>query len=317
MADERGREAVRARGVLNDLELRPRKSLGQNFLSDPNVIPRIVAAADIALTDSVIEVGPGLGVLTEKLADAAGQVVAVEIDDRLIVPLHTRLAAYPNAHLIHADALDLSPTAILAQAAASPPYMLVANIPYYITSALLRHFLTAEDRPTRVVVMVQREVAQRVAAQPPEMSLLAVSVQFYGTARVMFRVPAGAFYPPPKVDSAVLRIDTYTECQPFAPPGVVLDAGRFFALARAGFGQRRKQLANGLADLFARQRIGQSDPDSGWDEMPAHVQPVKATPDERERAHGVIAAAGLPATVRAEAMTMPEWGRLYAAVFPA
>ncbi|MFL5732427.1 MAG: 16S rRNA (adenine(1518)-N(6)/adenine(1519)-N(6))-dimethyltransferase RsmA [Chloroflexia bacterium] len=224
--------------------MRPRKGLGQNFLTDRSVPPRIADAAGIEPTDHVVEVGPGLGVLTEEIAGRLdpqiGRLVAVELDDELLPILRERFAGRPQVSLVHGDVLRIPP----GELAIGRPYKVVANLPYYITSAVLRHFLEAEARPESLTVMVQREVAERMAASPPDMSLLAVAVQFYGKPRVMFRVPPGAFSPRPKVESAVVRIDVYGPGdRPVNPDS---EEG-FFRVVRAGFGQKRKQLANTVA----------------------------------------------------------------------
>ena len=158
----------------------------------------------------MVEVGPGLGVLTEELAQRVdpalgGRVVTVELDQSLLPILEARFANRPHVSFVHADVLEVSP----GELSGERPYKVVANLPYYITSAILRHFLEAKEKPLSLTVMVQREVAERMAATPPDMSLLAVAVQFYGKPKVMFRVPPGAFHPPPKVESAVVHIEVY------------------------------------------------------------------------------------------------------------
>lgn len=227
-------------------QIDPKRSLGQNFLIDSAHLDRIVAAAELTRADAVLEIGPGLGTLTERLAAQAGSVVAVELDDRLIELLIGRFAHLPSVRIVHGDILALEPAALLSDAAAfqacKQAYKVVANLPYYITSSVLRHLLESKPSPVLAVVMVQKEVAERICAQPGEMSLLAVSVQFYAAPRVVQQTPAGAFYPRPKVDSAVLRLDIY-------PEPVVTDVppDRFFQVVRAGFGQKRKQLVNSLS----------------------------------------------------------------------
>jgi 16S rRNA (adenine1518-N6/adenine1519-N6)-dimethyltransferase len=283
--------------VLREAGLRPRKGLGQHFLVDASVPPRIADAAEIAPGDTVVEVGPGLGVLTAALAArldpaAGGRLVAVELDTSLAPVLRERMAPFPAFHLVAGDVLALAPADLLAAgpdsatAAALPPYKVAANLPYYITSAVLRHFLEAVPPPTRLVVMVQREVAERIVARPPAMSLLAVSVQFYGAARIMFRVPPGAFHPPPKVDSAVLRIDVYP---PAVRPVTVADRDHFFAVARAGFGQRRKQLGNSLATGLGR---------------------------DKGTIAALLSAAGVDPTRRPETLTLAEWAAVADALTP-
>ncbi len=265
-----------ARQLLRELGLRPSKGLGQNFLVDRSVPPKILAAAQLSPEDSVLEIGPGVGVLTLPLARTVRQLTAIELDKRLYDYLHAALAPFPGAKLIEGDALEFDPSQL-----APEPYKLVANIPYYITSAILRHFMESNHRPTRLVLMVQKEVAQRIAAQPPDMSLLAVSVQFYGRPKIWATVPAGAFFPPPKVDSAILLIETFA---PTEQPVPDVDVSRFFDIVRAGFGQKRKQLVNSLAVGLKRDK--------------AYIREV-------------MQLAGLEETQRAESLSLPEWGKLY------
>ncbi len=268
-----------ARALLRELGLRPSKGLGQNFLVDRSVPPKILAAADLSPQDNVVEIGPGVGVLTLPLARTVQHLTAVELDRRLYPYLHSALAPYPGARLVEGDALEFDPAEL------SPsPYKLVANIPYYITSAILRHFLESEHRPVRIVLMVQKEVAQRIVARPPDMSLLAVSVQFYGRPKIWATVPAGAFFPPPKIDSAILLIETYP---PDEQPCPNVDTTRFFDIARAGFGQKRKQLANSLT---------------------AGLKLDKALIQE------ALQRAGLDGTRRAESLSLEEWGQFYGAL---
>ena len=243
---------------------RPKKSLGQHFLKDRSVPPRIANTAGIEPSDLIIEVGPGEGVLTEELAcrldPAAGTLVAVELDKSLIPRLEERFASYPHVSFVHRDVLEIAP----GDLAGGRPYKLVANLPYYITSAILRHFLEAEHKPESLTVMVQREVAERMVARPPDMSLLAVSVQFYGMPSVAFRVPPGVFKPPPKVDSAVVHIHVYA---PGENPFVVPSEKAFFRIAHAGFGQKRKQLANTLATglVLPKEEVGKRLLEAGID----------------------------------------------------
>jgi len=262
--------------LLHRYGLRPDKSLGQNFLIDEAALLRVVDAAGIEADDDVLEIGPGLGGLTRHLAGRARQVVAVEVDGDLLPPLREVLASHPNVRLVHGDILALDPAEWLA----SPGYLVVANIPYYITSALIRHLLEARTRPRRLVLTVQREVAERITASPGEMSLLALSVQLYGQPRVVAHIPAEAFYPAPKVDSAIIRTDLYPA--PIIPethiPG-------FFRLAKAGFSQKRKTLRNALSGGLA-------------------CEPAQA--------EQLLRAAGLDPQRRAETLSLVEWGKLVA-----
>jgi 16S rRNA (adenine1518-N6/adenine1519-N6)-dimethyltransferase len=223
--------------LLKQFDIRPRKGLGQNFLVSDGILNRIVDAAALDPGDVVVEVGAGLGTLTRRLAQRAGCVLAIELDERLIPVLQHTLAPYDHVEIIHGDVLALEPGDLV-----SSPYKVVANLPYYITSAILRHFLEASAKPSLLVVTVQKEVAERIVAQPGEMSLLAVSVQFYGQPRVVAKVPPGAFYPSPGVHSAVVRIDV--DPSPMMPADQV---DSFFEVVRAGFAQRRKQLRNSLS----------------------------------------------------------------------
>lgn len=234
------------RRLLKEFDIQPRKSLGQNFLADQRALERIVEAAELGPGDIVLEIGPGLGTLTRCLAAGAGWVVAIELDQRLVEVLKQTLADLPNVEIIHGDILELNPADLLERQMASFQYKVVSNLPYYITSAVLRHLLTAKVRPKLMIVTVQLEVARRITAEPGDMSLLAVSVQFYGRPRIVARIKASAFYPSPQVDSAVIRIDL--DGRPLVE---VDDADSFFKVVRAGFAQRRKQLRNALAAELA------------------------------------------------------------------
>ena len=218
--------------------LRPRKSLSQNFLTDPDALDAIVAAAELAPADHVVEVGPGLGVLTRRLLAAGASVLAVELDPRLADYLRRELGGIDRFELIEADALSLHPRDLVD----AGPFKLVANIPYHITSPLLHAFLEGERPPELTVLLVQLEVAQRVAAPPGGMSYLSVFVQNVAAAEIVARVPAVAFEPEPAVDSAILRLRRRPEA--VIPPGP--DREPFYRVVQAGFRQRRKQVHNGL-----------------------------------------------------------------------
>ena len=251
----------------------PKKSLGQHFLIDDSILDKIVAAAELGPGDTVLEIGPGLGVLTRALAEHAGRVVAVELDEQMISILKEQVGKRENLEIVRGDILEMEPAELI-----DGPYKVVANLPYYITSAVLRHLLEAEHKPTIMVLMVQREVAQRILAEPGDMSTLAVSVQFYGGPKIVTRVPAGAFWPRPDVDSAVLRIEVYDE-----PPVTVDDVDWFFTVVRAGFQQRRKQLKNSLA---------------------GGLHPTK------EEVTAALERAGIDARRRAQTLSLEEWAAL-------
>ena len=264
--------------LLEQWDLRPSKGLGQNFLIDPAALEKIVAAAGLTPDDAVLEVGAGLGTLTRRLAQEAGRVVAVELDQRLIPVLESVLAGLDNVTLVQGDILALDPAALFQPPTSNLPYKVVANLPYYITSAVLRHLLEAALKPQRMVLTVQREVAERIVAKPGQMSLLAVSVQFYGQPRLLFRLKPGSFYPSPEVESAVMRVDLHP-----TPPVPVEETAAFFRVVRAGFAQRRKQLRNTLA--------------AGLRQPPEEVA-------DRLREVGV------DPRQRAEALSLEEWGRV-------
>jgi 16S rRNA (adenine1518-N6/adenine1519-N6)-dimethyltransferase len=259
-----------ASSFLREAGLRPRKGLGQHFLRDRTFLRHIIAAADLSGEDQVIEVGPGTGVLTDALAEAARSVLAVELDDALAERLSNRFRDNEKVRVMAGNALDLDPCEHFKS-----PYKLVANIPYYITGPLVRHFLETTCQPELAVLMVQRAVAERMAAGPGKMSLFGISVQYYAAVKIVARVPASAFYPRPKVDSAIVRLSPY---RPF-----VGDNAIFFDVVRAGFSTRRKQLHNSLA---AGLQIEKPDADA------------------------LLHAAGIDPTTRAEALTLGDWEEL-------
>lgn len=226
------------RNLLYAHNMRPNKSFGQNFLIDHAVLQQIVEAAQISPNDQILEVGAGTGVLTRKLAQRAKRVVAVELERDMLSLLAETTREFPNVEVIGRNLLDLNPVEVFDH----QPYKLVANLPYYITAPTFRHFLESANRPALLVVMVQYEVAQRIVAGPGDMSLLGVSIQFYGRPQIIARIPARAFYPAPKVDSAILRVNVYPN-----PPLTSKERDSFFRVVQAGFSQRRKQLHNSLA----------------------------------------------------------------------
>ncbi len=197
-------------GLLHRFGLRPDKHLGQNFLIDGSALKRVVEAAEIGPQDAVLEIGPGLGSLTRYLAIQAHQVVAVELDTDLLAPLKLVLAPYSNVSIIEGDILALDLACLMPE----PGYLVVANIPYYITSSLIRHLLEARNIPQRLVLTVQREVANRICAQPGDLSLLALSVQVYGQPKIAAQIPSGSFYPAPKIDSTVVRARARPRARP-------------------------------------------------------------------------------------------------------
>ena len=266
---------VKIPAILEKHGLRPRKGLGQHFLVSERAVRRIVKAASLGPGDVVVEVGPGVGVLTKLLAREAKSVIAVELDEAIIPVLREYLGGAGNVRIIQGDVLEIGAAEIV------PPdcsYKVVANLPYYITSAAIRHFLEDPHPPDMMVLTVQWEVARRLTAAPPRMSLLSVSVQVYGRAEMLFRIPAGAFYPPPKVDSGVVRIKRY-----HSPLVLPERREHFFRVVKAGFSQRRKQLHNSLSGglRMSSESVGE-----------------------------VLRQAGIQPSRRAETLSIEEWIRL-------
>lgn len=242
---------VQTRNLLRSYGIRARKGLGQHFLIDEEVLGIISTAAGIGSGDVVMEVGPGLGVLTRELARQAGRVFAIELDDNLAAILEKTLASLGNVTVINRDVLDILPADLLTEQMTNLPgiitrpfrYKVVANLPYYITAPVLRHFLEAKVKPEVIVVMVQREVAEIIVAKPGRRSLLSISVQLYGEPSIISYVPAHSFYPVPAVESAILRVELFRE-----PAVAAEDAGSFFEVVRVGFSAARKQLGNSLVN---------------------------------------------------------------------
>ena len=279
------------RQMLRRYDLRARKGLGQHFLIDEEVLGRIVDAAQLTSQDIIVEVGPGLGALTEALAKLAGRVIAIELDDRLAVLLAERLASFKNVTIINQDVLKVDPSALFRELKIKIPfgvnpqdepsagYKVVANLPYYITSPVLRHFLEAELKPQSMLVMVQKEVAEEIAAKPGKMSLLSIGVQLYGEPVIVAQVPAPAFYPAPAVGSAILKVTPHSH-----PRVEINDEEGFFTLVRAGFCAARKQLANSLA-----QGLGVS----------------------KEESLSLLAKSEIAPQRRAETLSLEEWAHLW------
>ena len=278
---------IETKRLLRRFGLRARKGLGQHFLTDEGALKAIIQAAELAPSDIVIEVGPGLGVLTRELAGKVAWLFTVELDSKLAAILQKNLASLRNVSVINRDILEIDPPSLLRETPAGLPelaesalsYKVVANLPYYITSPVLRHFLTARAKPRLMVVMVQKEVAEAITARPGRMSILSVSVQFYGQPEIVSFVPAGCFYPAPEVDSAILRITVPPE-----PAVEVTDEDSFFSLVRAGFSAARKQLANSLAQGLKLPK--------------AEVLPL-------------LQKAGIAPQRRAETLTLGEWAGLW------
>lgn len=260
--------------LLKQYGLHADKRLGQNFLEDALALESIAAAAGIESTDAVLEIGAGLGSLTWHLAAFAREVVAVELDEKLIPVLGGVLKPYANVRLIRGDILDFSPKDL----GLPPDYIVAANIPYNITSAIIRHLLESDPKPRRIVLTIQKEVAERICETPPDMSLLALSVQVYGKPSIAAHIPASAFFPAPKVDSAVVRIEIHPK--PLIPSPLL---PVFFKLIKAGFSQKRKKLRNSLSAGL-------------------HIQPADA--------EALLTRGGIDPQRRAETLSIDEWSTL-------
>ena len=262
------------RPLMKAFGVKPKKSLGQNFLVEPDGLRKVIGAADIKADDQVLEIGAGLGSLTVLLAQLAHSVVAVEIDRDIIPALQQASEKYPNVKIVQGDILQQNPETLGLDAG----YLVVANIPYYISSAILRHLLTAKQKPARMILTVQKEVAERVCTAEGKHSLLSLSVQVFGNPSLAGIIPANSFLPAPEVDSAILVIDLYP--QPAIPEE---DLDRFFLLAKAGFSQKRKTLRNSLS---GGMRIS------------------------TQEAENLLGQAGLDPMLRAEALSLEAWGNL-------
>jgi len=251
--------------------LRPDKSLGQNFLTDPAILEKILQIAGVSEDDEVLEIGAGLGHLTAVLAKAARSVTAVEIDPRFIPVLEELQGSFPNIRLVQGDILQLDPAELIEK----DGYLVVANIPYYITSRIIRNLLESGRVPREIILTIQYEVARRICDQSGKLSLLALSVHMYGHPSLEARIPAGAFLPVPKVDSAVIKIDLHP--QPLLPEPLRTE---FFEVVKAGFTHNRKTLRNSLSKGLR------------W---PA------------DKAEKLLESAGIDPGRRAETILMDEW----------
>jgi len=265
------------------------KKLGQNFLVCRDVLDSIIAAADISSDDTILEVGPGLGTLTRELCKKAGRVIAVEKDSRLISLLKENTKDFNNLEIIEADILKLKAISYKLKA-----FKVVANIPYYLTSHLIQHFLQSENPPEMMVLMVQKEVAERIVSQPPKMQFISVLVHFYAEAEIVRQVPHSCFFPEPEVDSAVVKIEMKTPTQTLPLSGGGKGGGvrgegvkEFFRIVKAGFSAKRKTLENALS--------------GGLQKPKAEIQDI-------------MMKIGIDPQRRAETLSLDEWNRLSASI---
>ena len=267
--------------ALRKLGVTPRKSLGQHFLIDELVLGDIADACAVGPADTVLEIGAGPGGLTAELAKRAGRVVAVELDEELATLARRRTADVPGVCVLAADVLDFTPGELLAECDAAGPYVAVGNLPYYITQPVVRRLLEADPGPTRIVILVQREVARRMVGGTGRESLLSMSIKCYGTPAAVFDVPPSAFWPPPKVQSALVRIERLPENAAGLPRERL---PRFFQLLRMGYTEPRKQLHNVL-------RVALGIPDAAM--------------------HPLLVAAGIGPEQRAQHLQLADWRRLF------
>ena len=259
-----------------------RKKYGQNFLIDTRVLDKIIAAAGVTRDDTVLEIGPGIGTMTQCLAEAAGQVIAVEIDDNLIPILKETLADYSNITIINEDILKVDIRKLAHEAGGGRPIKVVANLPYYITTPIIMGLFESGAEIDNISVMVQKELAERMSAGPgsKDYGALSLAVQYYAEPYLVANVPQNCFIPRPNVGSAVIRLTRHRE-----PPVKVADPALMFKLIRASFGQRRKTLQNGL----------NNSPELSF---------------SKEQIAAAIGSLGVPAAIRGEALTLEQFARL-------
>ena len=255
-----------------------RKSLGQHFLADSRIAGRILAAADLSPEDLIVEIGPGRGVLTRRMVDRVKRVVAIELDGELASELPSRLDFPANLTCVEADARDVDLAGLIAP---ETSYKVVANLPYYAANPIVRRLLESRPKPDLLVVMVQQEVAKNMVAQPGDMGILSVATQFYAKAKMVCTVPPKSFRPPPKVTSAVIRLDVLPD-----PAAEVESEEGFFKVVRAGFAAPRKQIRNSLS-----QGLG--------------VEPIDGG--------RILEQAGIDAKRRPQTLDIPEWASVYRA----
>jgi len=267
-------EFLNIQPLLKRYHIQPKKSLGQNFLVEPAGLMKVIDAAELSGSEEVLEIGAGLGSLTYLLAQTCARVITVEIDRHMLEPLAEALKPFTNVQIVPGDILELDPATLVSQ----ENYVVVANIPYYITSAIIRHLLEAAVKPSRVILTIQKEVAQRIVARDGKMSLLSLSVFVFGEPEIVSTIPAGSFFPAPDVDSAVLRIRLHPE-----PLISSSQLDLFFKLAHAGFGQKRKTLRNSLSAGLS---------------LPANEVEAR------------LLEADIEPSRRAETLSMAEWARL-------
>lgn len=260
--------------LLKEYDLKPKKSFGQNFLIDENVLQKIVQAADINKNNWIVEIGPGLGILTQKLGQEAKKVTSVELDEKLIPILKSQISEFSNVEIVNQDALKFTPP--------NEKYKVVANIPYYITSPLISHFLQAPTRPSKMVLLMQKEVAEKICAKAGNLNVLAIHVQIFGTPKMVSKVSRHSFHPAPKVDSAILEIDILQK------PLIIKNRIEFLKVVHAGFAHKRKTILNALC---------------------------RSLDFKKEIIEDALKKCDIPLMERAQRITIPQWEKLAKTLF--
>ncbi|MFH1661488.1 MAG: 16S rRNA (adenine(1518)-N(6)/adenine(1519)-N(6))-dimethyltransferase RsmA [Candidatus Falkowbacteria bacterium] len=268
--------------ICKEHNIKPVRSRGQNFLIKENVYDKIIESADLKKDETVLEVGPGLGFLTEKLAGKVKKVIAVELDDKLVEVLKNKLKSdnIKNVEVVNENILEIFNFQFSIFNFQLSKYKIVANLPYNITSVFLRKILSSEVKPKLMVLMLQKEVAERITAKPGKMSLLAVSVQFYADVQIIDYVPANNFWPEPEVNSAIIKLTVGTS---FKPVRTLINEKEFFRLVKIGFSAKRKILKNNLANGF-------------------HIS--------QDEAGDILKKAGFDLKIRAQELSVKDWIRL-------
>jgi 16S rRNA (adenine1518-N6/adenine1519-N6)-dimethyltransferase len=265
-------EIRKIKEILDLYGVKPNADLGQHFLFERKYLDQILETAEPLAGKKVIEIGPGMGVLTKDLSAAAKEVLAIELDPKMVEILKTFCIKCTNLTVKNLDVRNFDPTGI-------GDYVIVANLPYYLTSFILRKFLEEKNKPKEMVLLVQKEVAERICATPNRMSVLSISIQFYSLPKLIGVVPREAFYPTPQVNSAIIKMTTYK-----TPLFNDVEPTKFFRLVKAGFGEKRKQIANSLLGFGPYEK----------DEI---IEKLKKAEIDPER--------------RAETLSLDEWHKLY------
>jgi 16S rRNA (adenine1518-N6/adenine1519-N6)-dimethyltransferase len=271
--------------------MQPKKSLGQNFLRDEEILEKIISVSDLKSDDFVIEIGPGEGVLTEKLLKNAGKIIAIEKDDYLSKKLNSRFKNNKKIEIINDDILRVNlPKLLASYKLPVTSYKVIANIPYYITSPIIQLFLETQFPPSEMILMVQKEVAERICASVGQMSILAVSVQYYAKPELLFKVSRKSFWPAPEVDSAVIRITPFP-----SPPTPLPNTGEegkdnkhFFKIVKAGFCAKRKTLLNNLSSSLQI---------------------------EKKEVEEILKKAGIKPTQRAQELSVGDWKNIATLIY--